>query len=209
MGCTGCGLVDTIGEIAIATSGEFGVDPLNYGALDTVGSPVYADEDGLLRTVPERQALVMSWTDGYDPAVSLDPGGTTTHISSLLVDDTYTTGDVRWTKLLFAVTFKFTLDIQEMGASGLALHGYLRIGDNFLDFAKLMCRPDVDLSGAPLTFPWSDEVIINEHYTVVVPPSTALTISASESVTVADRTATVDVSGYAVGLRMLAIEGRP
>ena len=42
MGCTGCGLVDTIGEIAIATSGEFGVDPLNYGALDTVGSPVYA-----------------------------------------------------------------------------------------------------------------------------------------------------------------------
>lgn len=209
MGCTGCGLVDSGGEIAIATSGEFGTAPVSFGGLDTSGAPVYAAGDGTLRTTPGllRDAAVASYSDGYNPAASLAPGGTTTHVSSTLVDTTLTVADVLPSHLLLCATYKFTIDVTLMGAAGYELHGYLRVGDNFLDLARLIGRPDVDETGAPLTFPWSEELYIFDSHALVVEPGATIGLQASAMVTVANRTAQIAWSGIQVSVKALAIQG--
>lgn len=206
IGCTGCGLVDSIGEIAVATSGQWGGPGLNFGLDGTDGAPIFADSTGELRTVPDRIATVFSSSDSSAPAVTLDAPGTNSHTVTDILS-TFTAGD-RPVRMLFHVVGKFGFSVAGFGATGIALHVLLSLDSLLVDIARLVCYPDVDAEGAALTFPYDLEEIISESYAIDLPAGWTGNVNLGLKIDVTGRTGVVTWDTAAVGLRYLAIEGR-
>jgi hypothetical protein len=63
----GCGVEIAADTLSVATSGEWGEGALDFPCDDDEGSPVYCDEAGELRTIPEHTSGSILEQDSIDP----------------------------------------------------------------------------------------------------------------------------------------------
>lgn len=191
--CIGDGLIESGGDVLVAVSGAWGVAPLDgYGATDTYGAPVYCDEAGELRTVPEHDASVVNVSGSS--GVNASFGGATVATGPTVLATITNPSAVRPAVVLVVVTVKWQVAIT---AAPIALYAAYAWDGGSGDIAKTLGFP-----GA-----YTTEDLMSEGFTAELTAGESLTMSITPRVEAGGGSGNFLAQG--VGIRAIIVTSTP
>lgn len=200
--CLGCGLrEDYLGQIEVATSSDWDtlVADEDWAGDSLSGAPIYCDQNGQLRTVPEHRSTSNALNVGSN--VGLAFSGSTEAVTNPVISYISNPSAVRYATMIvvYAAKFQFRCDIAPFQLRAEVFVDGTSLGD---EIAKTWGIPANPNDG---TVPYTQEDIIHSVLVLALSPNQTTEIKVVPRIT-ADGGAGVGIfNAYAVAIRALVV----